>query len=335
MHELPEPPPITIRDPSRPAQHLDFLGNADDAAWRPGRRLRVLAAVLVALLATAGLGLQHVRAASQDAALDRAALRELAVVLSAAVQDAAQSRPTDVPLVLRNEGPDPITVVTVRLDQPGYATQAVQAPLAPAQNVTVVVTGTPVCGATVPDAGPQRVLVVVRDYRGGRRELTLSTAPEMLDQQVLLRVRKACGLLPLQESVQLGALGTRRHADVVELDAALRDGGVLPAAIVGVEPDPGLHVATDPALPLRLRPASRTGADTVPLEQPLSLQLRVTDCGAVARRPLLGQAGRQVVLRLRGADGGTASTSLLPGHEFDRLLDRLEQETCKLSPHGL
>jgi len=337
-----EPPPITIRDPSRPAPCPDLFEKQDRDLRRPGRqtqrdrptrRGRLLGALILAFVAVAGLDVEHRRAAATQAELDRVAREEVAVVLSAAVQGELHGVETDVPVVLRNEGPHRLTVVSVRLDQPGYAVQPVGTAMEPAQDTTVVIRIGPGCRTPVASVGPRRLLVLAQDTRGGRRELALATAPEMLDEQILLAARRACGLLPLQESLEPRAVQVRRVRDTVELNAPLQNVGVLPVVLVGVAPDRGLSVTVEPALPLPLRPD--TGAGSSQPAQPLRFVLRVARCDALARRPLLGQQGRSLVLRLRGSDGGVATTSLLPGLDFDRLLNRLEQETCKLSPHGL
>src|SRR3954470_16173254 len=167
MAEHPPPPVITITNPSAPGPLSDVIGKEPRRAPRRlSRAQRALALLTAAVVGTAATGvwaLGHIREGDQ---LDRAAVREVSVV--AAVADESGADEHHVELALLNDGPHPVTVLSARLDAPGFpALAADENRRLPPHNPQVVSFPLPRrCPTTLRATFEGPVLLRLRTYRG-------------------------------------------------------------------------------------------------------------------------------------------------------------------------
>ncbi|MGB8652346.1 MAG: hypothetical protein WCD35_16995 [Mycobacteriales bacterium] len=285
MH--PEPPPITITDPNRPAGADDVLVSGNEREpWRPSRRhWQLLGAVLAVLAVTVPVVLvvQHRR---EQARLDRAALAAVRLV-AVLPQEANHNPPPDTaPLGLRNDGPDDVRVLSLRIDAAGYRDQAVGRLVEGGVGFLALdVANTPPCDARLVTAPPRTVIVTLRTERGDRTTRRLPLDAE-LARLLSGLARDRCGYQAPADALQADLAAS--HADGADLVATFQvyNRSVLPLTLLGLE-GPGLRITTTPALPLALTPQRSPNAGT--LSQQLTVRVRVTDCARAL--PALGGLG--------------------------------------------
>lgn len=176
MAEQPAPPVITITNPAAPAPLSDVIGVE---AARPPRRMtraqRRTAWLAAVIVATGALGIWGVARIRQDHRLDQEAVRELIVALAGV--DSTEPSPTgDLDLALLSDGPHPVTVVSVRLDVPGFPTVfARHNTLRPHEPQVVTFPSFQSCPAAISTGFDAPIRLRVRTYRGDETTLRLST----------------------------------------------------------------------------------------------------------------------------------------------------------------
>jgi hypothetical protein len=211
----PSRPEVTVTDPSRPGDRFVAvpLVDAPEDEARPGRRRRVLAVVLAALLVGAavlvGTDLAERRRLDGIAAVGLVAAAPPAQQWSS---DAATGDGTVETVVeLRNSGPRAVRVVRAQLG--GLrATEPVR--IAAGATAGVPLSGTWSCPPFGTRPSPDRVgpFVLGVETRRGLREVVVGDS-RLLRQSASLAPQRACGFPPLEDAVFVAAQVSPGAAD--------------------------------------------------------------------------------------------------------------------------
>jgi hypothetical protein len=267
----PDQPRVTIVDPDAPSgPPVDVLEGG--RGWRPRLdRRTLLVTLLVALIAA---GAAATRAVWEDRRLDRAALAAVRLILT---DPLVEPETGDVlPLALRNDGPDALRLVSVRLEAEGYAETPVGTTLAPSEVGALPVLDTRPCSPEVRTEPVTSARVTVVSHRGGRTGVQVALPPH-LQERVSEQVEERCGLQDLDRSLELlvDESAPRTTGTAVELVVHLANRSVLPLRLQGFQPLSGLRVTSRPGVPFAL-PARRAGGG-VELQR-VVLRLEVRSC---------------------------------------------------------
>jgi hypothetical protein len=278
--EVPRPaPPVTVRDPSRPAQRLDVLDTRPDRP-RPSTHLRVLCAV--AAVAVAAAGATEVR----DRRAQAAEQRRLDGVVQVALQQGQSTSSYDptyrtahveLRLQLRNTGPRDLLVLEAAIA--GFTLQPTEVAAPAGGEVQLQLQRSLGCADTRPPpaADADVVVVAVRTRAGERRvEVPLSRP---IEADALAR---ACGFLPLEEEPFVSFAQAERRGDglLLEVDVSLVSKREVEVVDVLAPPGYEVELALPVLLPVRDGDALRGTK--------LQVLLRVGDCGTAreSRGPL-------------------------------------------------
>lgn len=280
------PPPVTVRDPSRPSTSTDLIGD-DRKPWRPGKKL-VLAALLVA---------------ATTAVLQMNPPPSIRLSLIAPLESQQDG---ELLLGLRDDAAQPVRVQRVRLDGDGFAWQQLDDRLGNRQATDLHLPITPICGS----AQPAALLVDAQSADGSRHQLHLALDADRT-AQLLAASRRVCGSYPLGESLQVTAPSARgSSAAEVVLQLDVEDLDAQPLTLLGIDAGRGFAVQVDPPLPLRLpghAPPYVAGTD----QTRLVVRVRVVDCRLLkgrGRQPDAPAVGQLIFAVARG--GETASPAL-------------------------
>jgi len=158
----------------------------------------------------------------------------------------------DVPLTLSNDGPDPVEVLTVRVDRDGYRSQPVGVTVAAGDNAVLHLALEGSCPKAVPVSGPTGVLLTVRTARGQRTTFRVRTDGSGFSDDYRYRQQQACGLFPPDESVQASSYGVARRGRGLDVTLELNNLSVLPRTLTGMTAGDGFRVTWTPGLPQQL-----------------------------------------------------------------------------------
>jgi hypothetical protein len=272
MAEQPAPPVVTITNPAAPGPLSDVIGIEGS---RPPRRLtpaqRRLAWLATVIVATAALGMWGVARIKDDHRLDREALRELVVAL-AGVGGTELSGNGDLDLALLNNGPHPVTVVSVRLDVPGFPTlHARRNQLRPHEPQLVSFAPFRSCPAAASTGADAVIRLRVRTYRGDETTLLLTTplTTGSFSAGFVLETVERCGLYPPRLSLEARSpTAAGRQGPDLLLTLPVHNRSHAERTIADLTVGSGLELRAA-NVPLILR-----GEQTVSLR----LQLAIVDC---------------------------------------------------------
>jgi hypothetical protein len=269
----PEPPPITIVDPNL-SGGPDLITSGDERdPWRPTRRQRRIALVALAVVAvvTGATGIVgNVRAARSA---DQAAVASLHL---AAVDGPDDLEPQGSVLVLvRNDGPHQVRLLSARLLAPGYAEQQLHEVIGPIGAVLIQLPDTAVCGPALLREPAELIRLRLRTYRGQviTRDVRLGPGAH---RAVNHAARERCGYLPADEAFGFGVQSVERRGKQVVIRALVHDDSVLPLVLMRLAPAPGLEIEVWPRLPLQL--PVQTSAQRITHFVELTLRVTVSGC---------------------------------------------------------
>lgn len=312
----PAAPPVTVVDPARPGRAADILeAGPERLRWRPTRPQAQVALLMLLLCAAVSGAIAAARHASAQHRQEVAAVRALALVVTEPVEGADSSGvpgepgPQQFRIALRNEGPQEVRLVAVRLDYPGFGWQPAPSRLASFESRNLTVDSTPRCSPSLAQQGPQRLSVRVVTSRGTPREMSLGLLDGAVGLDVTEHVQGRCGDRPLSQSLEMvdsAGPGTRNGLLVLEL--TLRNDSVLPLTVTKVRALPeGLRLTSDRRLPLTLPPRPTPEADS--RAQSLVLRLQVSSCARLRARGPENSAALAFTLT-RGDERISASVGL-------------------------
>jgi hypothetical protein len=240
---------------------------------------------VLAVLLAAGV-LVIVAMSRQRAAVERrerAAAAAVSLIVLLDRGDETDGNTDRVWLSLRNEGAQPVRLVSARVDFPGFRWVPLSASL-PAYGTTPVrLNATPTCGPAVLAIGQLDLLVDVVAVPGTPRRLTLPMLAGNSGLRVRSAAQHACGMRPPAEAVNvLSSADSRSGPREAVLDLTVSNIGVLPLRLLTLGAGPALSLTTEPRLPLTL-PPRRTprGTDTL---VGLLVRVRPTNCPILAGR---------------------------------------------------
>jgi hypothetical protein len=269
-------PVVTITDPRRPVEPGDVLVSGDEKPpWR-AKRWHYEALGLVVLLALAVVVPQRVvaaRAADRRAAIAAVDAAEVAISLGT-ITDRSPVVRADV----TSTGPDPITLESVQLHDPGYSRLTVNAQL-PVRGIShLTVPDTRTCSEDLLNGSFGGPPATVR-FRVAGREVTRSVpVPPDLYQALTEAAQTRCGFLPGSKALG-GRLSVRPVGSQLKVALELTNAGRLPLYVRSTYVlTPGLEVPAGGSYVL-----VRTGGASTTY----SFRLRVTDCTQL--RPLVTQ----------------------------------------------
>jgi hypothetical protein len=268
MAQPPDPPEVTIVDPSSPAGTADLLGGRHP--WRPTRRQRVAITVVVvvaALVAGATAVLQH---RHHEHVLDLAAERAVAFSV-----ESSRDEPdwTHQPLVLINEGPTGVRVLDVAFVGAGYPAGRVDTDVASTATLPLAVPLGTTCPLSLLDSAAHQLRVHARTSRD-----TVVTRLLDLSQDLAGRLagseRGRCRLYRVEEAVRQDRSALlRRQGDAIVATITLSNQGRLPVTLTSLSTGPWLRATT--ALPQRLPGRNLSGTvHTLTMR----VVLRIDDC---------------------------------------------------------
>lgn len=310
-----EPPLITISDPNHPGSLLDVVGAPERAPV--SRRTKVIAAVVVALLAGTTATTAAVRKRHRDQAVDRAMLASLALE---AVDSGGGGR-----FLFRNSGPVPLTVLSGRIDREGYETTRYQATLsAGATSALLLPFGGP-CPAQVPLTGPSTVLFRVRDPHGHERDLRVDVRDHEVSQAVLEQIQQTCGLYPPSDALFTDGFSTSLEGRALLVSVPLHNRSVRPYVISSLTAANGLDLQLLNPVPLTV-PGTPLGG----VPQTTTLRIRVTAANCTVLRLPQGGIGSSLFEDGIGLQLGLDAI-YLPGNEgYSRAVAELADRVCGL-----
>lgn len=195
------PPPITIRDPNGGVPTTDVLAAGDGRdPWRPTLRQATVLLVAVLVVAVASVLVLLINQHSRAVAADR---KELASIsLKQAKDDSSGVTSNDkIALLLANDGPSALQVLSAHVDREGYQDQKVSATLIGGAAGTIEISplgGCPPEGAL--PASPSGVVVTVMTARGQRTTVRVSVRDSFFAESYAQAIRERCGAFPVQES---------------------------------------------------------------------------------------------------------------------------------------
>ena len=268
----PEPPPITIVDP-RSGEAGDVLaaGPEDRRAPTPRQRRTLMAAGLVAVLV--GTVVIAVDQLGADRAADRAAVDAVKLTADSASQP---SGPPDVGLLaLRNEGPDPVRLLSAQLTGTGYARVRLGGRLEPGTSTGVPFRDTAPCGPALLTAPADAVTVQLVTARGATITREVPLSPQAF-VAVNRPPRTRCGYLAADESLGFFVSTAKAVGDEVEVRGRVINDSVLAMSLLRLLPAPGLTLHTSPAPPFALPPQVSPARHDRGVA--VTLRLRVHDC---------------------------------------------------------
>ncbi|MDP9181899.1 MAG: hypothetical protein M3P04_03865 [Actinomycetota bacterium] len=302
----PPPPPVAPAYPNTPTGTPEVLARGHDR-WRPSRRQVTLTASFVAVIALVAGSVAAVRHQQHAHDLDRAAANAVQLLLTAraAPADLLTSESGEVQLAVRNEGPDPVHVRSVRLDGGTVVPVSIGSDLPPDNETTVSLPDGTACPPDAGRAGKHTVNVSLTTYRGKRLSRTYSLSGAAIDQ----RERHRCGTLLPAEAFAGTVTTLQQQGDWVRLTINLRNLSVLPLSLRTLRAPAGIAIQA-PSLPLDLPPSAvpgEGGPSTV-----VTLRLRLADCKRYNETLLGEQPGRSgLSAGLTGRfENGTGTISL-------------------------
>jgi hypothetical protein len=304
----PPPPVVTIINPAASGPLSDVIG---PEASRPPRqltptqrRLAWLAVVIVTTTALGGWGASRIRATDR---LDREALREVQVGLVGGDTSSLAGGAGRVDLALLSNGPHPVTVVSVRLDVPGFPTlPADPNRLRPHEPELVTFPSPSVCPASLSRAFDAMILLRVRTYRGDETTLRLATSPAAgaYSAGFVFESMERCGLYPPGLSLEAQRpTGTSRRGRDLDLTLPLRNRSAAERTITSLQLSGGLALR-DQAPRIVL-----AGGMTVELP----LRLHLTDCETALGSWGLALQQQGFTPTFRGAPGGGSLDATVVG----------------------
>ena len=262
----PEPPVVTIVDPSRPAEPVDVRG-AEPRQLRRSHKIAAWTAVALALV-TGGV-VKVAQYVDRQHELDRQALADVSVGLTGSELFADGSSP--VVLQLISVGKNPVTVVSVALDLPGLpAFGTTPTRLTPSAPTAVPVRVPTTCPTSV-HGSPRNVLVTLRTLRGQEKtvKLPVSDGSNYLSDAVFPLLAR-CGGPVGPASIAVARPAVTPVYGTVPLTFRVTNRASVPREVVYQTDSGGLSTFDlNPPTPLRLSPGA-SGTFT--------LDLSVKDC---------------------------------------------------------
>jgi hypothetical protein len=273
----PAPPPITITDPNAPPLATEVLTFGDERRRRrPSSRATRRAALWLAVVAVAGVGLRAGVGAVLAQRADAKAVAEVDLTLLGVV------RPVGV-----LEGDDLLPVTTVQLVSHGaHHVQLTDVQLVGATARAMVgdlgpdpfylpLPALASCDLALLSHPPNRLRLGMRTYRGQHLTRTLTLGAEELGSYVS-NERVRCGFPPPGQAAMVDLRRSEVAGRTLVAHYVLGNDSLAPLDLVGIRGSAGLTVSTSATLPLRL--VARTGARATFRE--VVLRIRVTDCDA-------------------------------------------------------
>ena len=312
---------MTVTNPA-----ADVLGSGREP-WRPTRRQRRTALVLLAgllLVGTAGVLVRHQLG---ERAKDRAAVAALDLVVDTLPVD-MQDLSQPFQLELHNQARTAVHVRWVRLEAPGYATRTEQTRLDALGLLPLPLDEDVPCTPALGDHPPVRMTIGLRTLRG-----TALTRSVGLTQDarafVATRLRFRCGYLTPEEAFGLEVTGVRAAGDDVVVTARASNRSVLPLDLQRLSGLAGLRVTLSRALPLTLPPqATPVGNAT---HVPLTLRLHLVSCRLFmqAIRDAEATYPAQILVGRLAREGATTDlpVSVWPGEGLDAGTPQPDPET--------
>ncbi len=249
-------PPVTIRDPSRPASVVEFVQAPETKPWWPSRTQLLIAVVAVLLVAAVGTSLSRTAGAEHRRMAERRLDAAAAASVALAVVDPAGESGQDqdhVLVAVRNDSGRDLQVIRARVDDQGYAWQDVDLLLARDAQGNLLLASTPVCRPELAEHGPTRLLLEVLTDRGTRTRTEVPLLDGEFGSPVTQVAREQCGTRPPTQSLDVQFVPQRRLSPTsVMLLASVMDNAVLPLTVTGLSAPPGLSISTRDRLPLAL-----------------------------------------------------------------------------------
>jgi hypothetical protein len=272
MAEHPPPPVITITNPSEPRPLSDVIGREPvRAPRRLSRAQRGLAVLAAAAVGTAAAGVWSVGRIQEDRRLDRAAVREVHVVAAAANEDGPDQ--DHVNLALLNQGPHPVTVLSARLDVPGFPALPADANSLPPDNPQLVTFPLPRhCPDSLRATFLAPVLLRLRTYRGAETTIRFDgegSTGEFAAGFVFTTMAR-CGVYPPEFSLETTGLAARSSGADLIVDVDVHNRSRLPRSLDALSVEGGLRLTTVGAT------IDLAGDETVQVQ----LRLSIDDCRA-------------------------------------------------------
>lgn len=283
LPDVPEQPapPVTIRDPSRPASVVEFGQAPATEPWRPSRTGLLIAGVAVLLVAGGTASLSRTAATQQHQAAERGLDAAATASVRLAVVDPAGEFTQDqnqVVVAVRNDSGRDLQVVRARVDDRGYEWQDVDLPLAPYAQGNLLLTSTPVCRPELAEHGPARLLLEVLTDRGTRTSTEVPLLDGEFGSPVTQVARQQCGTRPPTQSLDAQFVPQHQPSPTsVLLMASVMDNAVLPLTVTGVSGPPGFSASTPDRLPLALQPQQNQHDFSLDSGRPLHVLL-AADC---------------------------------------------------------
>lgn len=276
MAEPPPPPVVTITNPSAPGPLSDVIGGViGKEPVRAPRRLtraqRAVALLTAAVVGTAAAGVWAIGRIREDERLDRAAVREVAVVSAAADEEGADQEHVD--LALLNEGPHPVTVLSARLDVPGFPALAADTNRLLPHNPQVVTFPLPRrCPKTLQASFTGPVLLRLRTYRGTETTVRFDGGGSTgaFAAGFVFTMMGRCGVYPPDFSLETTGVQARQAGPDLVVRLQLRNRSGSPRSLD--------HVAVNGGLTVRgvVQPVRLPGHGVVEVE----VRLGLVECAA-------------------------------------------------------
>jgi hypothetical protein len=278
MAQPPDPPEVTIVDPSSPAGTADLLDSGRDP-WRPSRTQVLVGAVVVLLLGLATGAVAQVRHVRHEHALDRADHRQLRLFTTTTCCDLVADSPLRLLVGVRNDGPDVVALERMRFAGVADWVPDSEVLLVPGATTDLPLPLRSSCAGAAGRGTGNEVLLDLRLVHGSRVHRTV-TLDETTKLQVAQEIRSGCRMGVPNEALSADIVRSRVRGRSLVLDLLLSNRSVLPLTVRDPAPTPGLLV-TGLTTPLTLPP--QPSADAEPPQVQVTLVVTVADCSAFRR----------------------------------------------------
>lgn len=266
-------PQVTIADPRRPELPPEVIVHESTPRTSPRQRKGVVATILVVALLGGSVAVLQNHRATRVANQAILAAVQVAFANSTDLPE-LDHRPEVTVLVLRNDGPDPLQIKQVAVDDGTFAVVGAPSRLAAAELGRLVVRPTGPCPTddNLPVPATMSASVVVRGLTTLVHLPVSSFAADTLRSDQRLR----CGLIPLPTALAVQGTATERVAGGVHLHASLFTAGVRPLEVRRIQLARGLRLVSGPALPLLI--PQQTAPQSIDQMVTIDLVVAVSSC---------------------------------------------------------
>jgi hypothetical protein len=237
--------------------------------------------VVVLVVGLTALPVLLIQQHSRDTAADR---RELASISLKQMQDDNIEVTKDtIPLVLENNGPSTLRVLSAHVDRTGYRDQKVTATLRRGAQGTLEISplgGCPPEGAL--PASPSGVVVTVKTARGQRTTVRVSVRSSFFSETYAEALRQRCGAFPVRDSFIATVVDVTQEVGFVHGRLLLRNRSRVAHTISSLTVGKGFTLVLGSRPPLTIPPGPNA------LDVDVAFTLKVTSCKAAQSQMTAG-----------------------------------------------